>query len=75
MDCKEALEKLYLYLDHEMLSESERQQIEGHLQWCWRCQQIYQLENNIQNLIRLNGRNDEIPLSLFSKIRDVIAQF
>ena len=75
MDCKEVLSKLYLYLDHEYLSENERQQIEEHLTWCEKCHQMYELDKNLNNLIISNGRNDEIPPTLFLKIENVIAQF
>lgn len=75
MDCKEVLEKLYLYLDHEILTERERQQIEEHLKWCFKCCQMYELEKNLESLIRINGRNDEVPPSLFFRIENVIARF
>ena len=75
MDCKEVLGKIYLYLDNEILTESERRQIEEHLKSCFKCCQMYELERNLENLIRINGRNDEVPASLFFRIENVIAQF
>ena len=75
MDCKEVLGKIYLYLDNEILTESERRQIEEHLKWCFKCCQMYELERNLENLIRINGSNGEVPASLFFRIENVIARF
>ena len=35
--CKETLQRVYLFLDGEMLSESERLEIEVHLEECPPC--------------------------------------
>ena len=44
-----SLGKIYLYLDNEILTESERRQIEEHLKWCFKCCQMYELERNLEN--------------------------
>ncbi len=51
--CKEYLQRAYLFLDGEVLSETERADIQIHLEECTPCLDRYGLE---QDLISLIGR-------------------
>jgi mycothiol system anti-sigma-R factor len=55
--CKETLEKAYLFLDGELLSEHQRNEIRQHLEACGPCYQRYGLEREITMVVaRLQGR-------------------
>jgi mycothiol system anti-sigma-R factor len=55
--CKETLEKAYLFLDGELLSEHQRNEIRQHLEACAPCYQRYGLEREITMVVaRLQGR-------------------
>ncbi|MEN3202115.1 MAG: zf-HC2 domain-containing protein [Atribacterota bacterium] len=75
MDCKDLVEKLYFYLDGEVLTEEERKAIEAHLELCRKCCEKYEFERFLWEMVRSNGRNDSIPEALISRIESVIAQF
>ena len=56
-DCRVTLEKAYLFLDREVLSETERVQIQAHLEQCRPCLERYGLEGEVTALLaRLRGR-------------------
>ncbi|MEN3185608.1 MAG: zf-HC2 domain-containing protein [Atribacterota bacterium] len=75
MDCQEIVEKMYFYLDHEILTEEERTEFEKHLQMCRNCCQKYEFEQALWRLIRQNGLGEPIPETLIQRIESVIAQF
>lgn len=55
-DCRIALQKAYLFLDGELLSETERIDIQGHLEDCRPCLEQYGLEGEVTALVaRLKG--------------------
>lgn len=55
--CKEVLERAYLYLDGEGLTEAQRIDIETHLEDCGPCLESYGVEREIVTVIiaRLRG--------------------
>lgn len=50
MNCREALQKLYDYLDKELV-DSERKQLEQHLEFCSDCLKRFDLEKSVQEAI------------------------
>jgi mycothiol system anti-sigma-R factor len=55
-DCRQALEKVYLYLDGEVLSEDERREIRTHLEECPPCLESYGLQAEVTAVVaRLKG--------------------
>jgi anti-sigma factor (TIGR02949 family) len=52
MNCQEALDLLYDYLDKEA-SEIDVKQVEDHLQKCHSCFEVYKLEEQVQKFINL----------------------
>ncbi len=63
MNCREALEKLYDYLDRELV-EAEQQKLEQHLEFCSDCLRKFNLEKAVQEAVKakLNRRHDVEPL-------------
>lgn len=51
MNCREALAKLYDYLDRE-LGEEDKQHMERHLEYCSDCLKKYELEEEFNKVIR-----------------------
>ncbi len=49
--CREYLERAYLFLDGEVLSEAERTEIRVHLEECSPCLERYGLEEELVRLI------------------------
>ncbi len=55
-DCREVLERAYLYLDREVLSETERHEIQQHLDECSPCFERLGVEKEVHLLVgRLKG--------------------
>ncbi len=54
--CKRTLERAYLILDGEEIADSERTQIETHLEDCGPCYERYGIETEVKRVIgRLQG--------------------
>jgi mycothiol system anti-sigma-R factor len=71
-ECRESLERAYLFLDGELLSEQERALIELHLEACGPCYERYGLERDIAKLVsRLRGAQ-RCPADLRSRIQALL---
>lgn len=54
--CRKTLEKAYLILDGEQIGDSERTQIQSHLEDCGPCFERYGIESEVKRVIgRLRG--------------------
>lgn len=74
-ECEEALERAYLYLDGEVLSEDERVEIRVHLEECGPCFQRVGLEREITTVVaRLRGSH-ECPQTLKARITTLIQRY
>lgn len=72
--CREVLERAYLFLDSEGLSDAERREIETHLDECSPCYERYGLEREVGHLIaRLKG-SQPCPDKLKTKILQLIQE-
>ena len=70
-DCRQIIERVYLYLDGEVLTEVERADIQVHLEACAPCLERYGLETEVARLIhRLQG-HDPCPQSLRAKVQNL----
>ncbi len=73
--CREALERAYLYLDREILTDAERLEIQIHLEECAPCYERVGLEQEITTLVaRLRGSHpcpQELKARISSLIREV----
>ena len=72
--CKEVLQRAYLFLDGEVLSEEERTQIQVHLDECAPCLEHYGLEREFVFVTaRLRGKT-ECPQKLKAKIQNLLEE-
>ena len=72
--CKETLARAYLFLDGEILSQSERTEIQVHLEECSPCLERYGLEQDLVVLMaRLRGANP-CPDGLKDRISSLLEQ-
>ena len=73
--CKEVLERAYLYLDGEGLTEVQRIEIETHLDDCGPCLESYGVEREIVTVIiaRLRGAQ-RCPDALKERISAALEQ-
>jgi mycothiol system anti-sigma-R factor len=70
--CREVLERAYLFLDGEVLSDQERTQIQVHLDECAPCLEHYGLDREIVFVTaRLKGKT-ECPNELRTKIQNLL---
>ena len=70
--CREVLERAYLYLDEEILSEQERVQIQVHLEECAPCLENVALHREFVFVTaRLRGKT-ECPEGLRSRIKNLL---
>lgn len=65
-DCSQALEKLYLFIDHEM-DDASCDEIEAHIQSCAPCLDQYDLERVVKSLV-LRSCNEVAPEPLRDKV-------
>ncbi|MGH9022484.1 MAG: mycothiol system anti-sigma-R factor [Acidimicrobiia bacterium] len=70
MDCTEAIEQLYRYLDGE-LTEATRVAIVQHLDWCPPCFQIVGFEAELRRVVAQRCR-DEVPFELQVRVARAI---
>ena len=66
IDCREALHRVYHFLDGEMTPE-RRDQIARHLDRCAPCLRAFGFETELRRLIA-NGCRDEVPDELRTRI-------
>jgi mycothiol system anti-sigma-R factor len=72
--CREILAQAYLFLDGEGLSDSERIEIEMHLEECAPCLERFDLEREVRSLIfRIRG-STPCPAALRAKIHHLLDQ-
>lgn len=70
IDCLEAIELLYAYLDSE-LNEGDLAKFEHHLEHCKSCYSRSELETTLIKRIKTSVK-DEAPDSLQHRLRDLI---
>ncbi len=72
--CREALERAYLFLDGEGLTNDERDEIERHLDECAPCFERYGVEREVGHLIgRLRG-TDPCPERLRTRVLSLLEE-
>jgi mycothiol system anti-sigma-R factor len=73
-ECRVTLERAYLFLDGEILSESERLEIKGHLEACRPCLERYGLESEVSSLLAKLRGHEGCPPRLKNRIEGLIAE-
>jgi mycothiol system anti-sigma-R factor len=72
--CRETLQRAYLFMDGEVLSATERKQIQVHLEECAPCLARYGLEREVVMLMgRLKGTT-HCPEVLRNRITSLLDQ-
>jgi len=72
--CREILARAYLFLDGEGLSETQRIEIEVHLEECAPCLERYDLEKDVRSLIHHLAGSTPCPQALKAKISHLLDQ-
>ncbi len=72
--CRETLQRAYLFLDGEVLSETERTDIRVHLEECTPCLERYGLEEELVTLIARLRQANPCPDRLKSRIAGLLEQ-
>lgn len=73
INCREAVEKLYVYLDRQ-LSDEEAAEVQRHLDRCPHCDDHFRFEANVLTRIHQVCRNVETPSNLLERVRRVCAE-
>ena len=71
-DCKEAIERLYHFLDGE-LTDERRTLIASHLDECGFCLEAYRFEGELRHVIAHKCK-DRVPDGLMDRVADAIRQ-
>jgi mycothiol system anti-sigma-R factor len=66
--CRETLERAYLFLDGEALSDAQRLQIEAHLEECGPCYERYGLQREVMRLVARSRGHEKCPEGLRTRI-------
>jgi mycothiol system anti-sigma-R factor len=66
--CDDVLESMYLYLDEEMLSAEERDNVRTHLNECIPCLESFEFEAEFKEIIKTKCR-DDVPSHVYEKVR------
>ena len=72
--CRETLQRAYLFLDGEILSEPERTEIRVHLEECSPCLERYGLEEELVTVIARLRHASPCPERLKSRITTLLEQ-
>ncbi|MFN2388524.1 MAG: mycothiol system anti-sigma-R factor [Actinomycetota bacterium] len=72
--CTEVLERAYLFLDGEGLSEDERVEIETHLEECAPCLERYGLEREVTHLLARLKSSSPCPDRVKSRILSLLEE-
>jgi len=72
--CKETLQRAYLFLDGEILSENERADIQVHLEECSPCLARYGLEEELVTVIARLRHAAPCPNALKTRIASLLEQ-
>lgn len=75
LECSEALERMFLFLDHEMDDDDEGcNKIREHLADCEPCLEKYDLEGMVKSLVQRSCGCDKPPADLRAKVQMRIRQ-
>ncbi len=72
--CRTTLEQIYLYLDEEVLSESERREISVHLEECGPCYERFGLQKRVTVIVSRQRRHSSCPQELRARISQILFQ-
>lgn len=67
LNCREAVEKLYIYLDRQ-LSEEEAQEVRHHLARCPHCEDHFRFEEGVLSLVHRVCREVVTPSDLRDRV-------
>lgn len=67
-NCKEAVHRLYEYLDRE-LSEDEQRVVQTHLSHCPPCLDLFRFEENVLTFVGDQCRQTAAPAQLRDRVR------
>lgn len=70
MNCREAVEKLYGYLDRQ-LTEEETIEVQRHLDRCPSCADYFRFEKGVLTRIHQVCREVEVPSTLVDRVRKI----
>jgi mycothiol system anti-sigma-R factor len=73
-ECREVLQRTYLFLDGELLSASQRLEIQGHLEECAPCLERFGLEDEFRNLLAKIKSQQVCPEALRHRILSLLDQ-
>jgi anti-sigma factor (TIGR02949 family) len=74
IDCLEAIDSLYAYLDGELDDDRSLARFEKHISHCRSCYSRSELEGVLTERIRQSGK-DKTPASLKSRLRTLMDNF
>jgi len=72
--CRTTLELIYLYLDEEVLSESQRREISVHLEECGPCHERFGLQKRVTVIVSRQRRHGSCPQELRARISKILFQ-
>lgn len=72
--CRETLERAYLFLDGEILSEYERREIQVHLEECAPCLERFGLERDVTVIVARLRHSHRCPAELKDRIAALLDQ-
>lgn len=70
--CRETLQKVYLYMDGEILSVEERHEIRVHLEECAPCYERYGVDEQVRALVARIKDGCRCPDQLRTKLTRMI---
>jgi mycothiol system anti-sigma-R factor len=68
-DCNDTLRELETFLDDELSPEAV-QHIRGHLDGCIDCQQAFEFQAELRQVVHQKCQHDELPPGLLDRLRD-----
>jgi len=72
--CRTTLELIHLYLDGEILGESQRQEIRVHLEECGPCYERFGLQRRVTVIVSRQRRHSSCPQELRARISQILLE-
>jgi mycothiol system anti-sigma-R factor len=73
-DCRAALERAYLYLDGEVLTQEQRLEIRRHLEECPPCLERYDVEQVVAKLVARVRGSETCPARVKERVQSLLEE-
>ena len=75
MDCLDSLDKIFEYIDGNILDDELLDEIEEHLEHCKRCYDVVEFEKKVQEFVKKSVRCEDVPDETCNRAKEMLKKF